>query len=359
LLEDRSVVWNARPENRQLPSLLQWLQIRCLTLKKNWTPPQQKMMRKAARYHAVWKMLIPTILILLALFGWEGFGQLEGRRLLDRVIQARTSDVPWIIAENASYRRWLNPLLQKVYAQAEKDNDRRKQANVGIALVVLGQGEKYRLTTLAPLDAGRIVEILVKETDPVKEGQVLLRLEDGPARQRVKEAESALSSARTLLAQSEDGAQRTVTEIAKQELANGLLKDRYEVAGQELERLNALAPGMVSQQQLVAARLQVQDNLVLYKNGRLKLDQLQKTYNSVTRRERENARTLVTMMESRVKQACDDLEECKLKAPQAGTVLRILAGPGEIVGGSERQPVILLACDNMGLDRVKVEPESR
>ena len=29
------------------------VQIRWLTQKKNWTPPQQKMMRKAGRYHAV------------------------------------------------------------------------------------------------------------------------------------------------------------------------------------------------------------------------------------------------------------------------------------------------------------------
>ena len=31
LLSDRAAVWNARPENRQLPSLLHWVQIRWLT----------------------------------------------------------------------------------------------------------------------------------------------------------------------------------------------------------------------------------------------------------------------------------------------------------------------------------------
>jgi eukaryotic-like serine/threonine-protein kinase len=38
LLADRAVVWNARPENRQLPSLSQWFRIRWLTAKKQWTP---------------------------------------------------------------------------------------------------------------------------------------------------------------------------------------------------------------------------------------------------------------------------------------------------------------------------------
>src|SRR5262249_14305367 len=47
LLADRAVVWNARPENRQLPSLLQWLQIRWYTRKRNWIPPQRKLMQRA------------------------------------------------------------------------------------------------------------------------------------------------------------------------------------------------------------------------------------------------------------------------------------------------------------------------
>ena len=43
LLADRAAVWNARPENRQLPSLLQWFNIQWWTQKNNWTPPQRKM----------------------------------------------------------------------------------------------------------------------------------------------------------------------------------------------------------------------------------------------------------------------------------------------------------------------------
>jgi hypothetical protein len=37
LLADRAGVWNTRPENRQLPSLWQWLSIRLLTQRKIWT----------------------------------------------------------------------------------------------------------------------------------------------------------------------------------------------------------------------------------------------------------------------------------------------------------------------------------
>ena len=62
LLTDRAAVWNARPENRQLPSLVQWLQVQCWTQKKDWTPPQRKMMRKATRYHVVRGMALGLLL---------------------------------------------------------------------------------------------------------------------------------------------------------------------------------------------------------------------------------------------------------------------------------------------------------
>ena len=69
LLSDRAAVWNTRPENRQLPSLLQWFQIRWLTRKKNWTPPQRKMMTKASRYHAVRGMALGLLLAVAAVTG--------------------------------------------------------------------------------------------------------------------------------------------------------------------------------------------------------------------------------------------------------------------------------------------------
>ena len=68
LLADRAEVWNARPENRQLPSLLQWLQIGWHTSKKNWTPPQRKMMGKAGKYHAVRVVVVAILVAILLVF---------------------------------------------------------------------------------------------------------------------------------------------------------------------------------------------------------------------------------------------------------------------------------------------------
>ncbi len=134
LLADRSAVWNARPENRQLPSLLQWQQITWLTQKKNWTPPQRKMMGKAVRLHVVRGLAIAAV-VLLGFFVWEGYGRLEARRLRDHLLEATTTDVPGIVKDMIPYRRWLDPLLHQAYAHAEKDNDPRKQLHTSLALL--------------------------------------------------------------------------------------------------------------------------------------------------------------------------------------------------------------------------------
>src|SRR5262249_56967961 len=48
-LADRAALWSARPENRRLPSVLEWANIRLLTRKREWTEPQRRMMRQAGR----------------------------------------------------------------------------------------------------------------------------------------------------------------------------------------------------------------------------------------------------------------------------------------------------------------------
>jgi eukaryotic-like serine/threonine-protein kinase len=141
LLADRAAVWNMRPENRQLPSLPQWLQIRCLTRKKRWTPPQRKMMRKATRYHVVRGFLITAVLLLAGLAGWEGYGRLRAQTLRDQLLRSPTPEVPGIIADMAFFRRWVDPLLEDARHQAEKDGDRRKQLHASLALAPVDQNQ--------------------------------------------------------------------------------------------------------------------------------------------------------------------------------------------------------------------------
>ncbi len=135
LLADRAAVWNGRPENRQLPSLVQWVRICWLVPAKKWTRPQRAMMRRASRYHVVRGLTLAALLALLAWSGYEGFGRLEARALRDRLLNANTADVPAVVADMSPYRRWLDPLLRESYGQAEAEGDSRKQLLASLALL--------------------------------------------------------------------------------------------------------------------------------------------------------------------------------------------------------------------------------
>jgi tetratricopeptide (TPR) repeat protein/energy-coupling factor transporter ATP-binding protein EcfA2 len=50
-LAERSALWQAKRENRYLPSALEWARIRFLTYRSKWTASEKEMMREAGRRH--------------------------------------------------------------------------------------------------------------------------------------------------------------------------------------------------------------------------------------------------------------------------------------------------------------------
>jgi eukaryotic-like serine/threonine-protein kinase len=49
------------------------------------------------------------------------------------LLDANTSEVPTIVDDMGSYRRWINPLLHEAYGKAEADKDARKQLHASLA----------------------------------------------------------------------------------------------------------------------------------------------------------------------------------------------------------------------------------
>jgi formylglycine-generating enzyme required for sulfatase activity len=141
LLADRAAVWNARPEHRQLPSLLQWLQIRWLTAKKNWTPPQRKMMRRAGRFHTIRGTVALLLLGFVSFAGWWKFGSLEARARLGNLLTAKTADVPEIIRGLKPYKHWAVPLLRERAAEADLDEGKRQRVALALLPVEAGQAD--------------------------------------------------------------------------------------------------------------------------------------------------------------------------------------------------------------------------
>jgi formylglycine-generating enzyme required for sulfatase activity len=162
LLADRAAVWNARPDNRQLPSLLQWLQIRWHTRKKNWTPPQRKMMGRAGRFHAVRGLVLALLLMVGTITALAIRDQVEGRRkgtyavgLVQAVLHADIPQTPAIIGEMAAYRKWIDPLLRDEYQKAPAHSRQRLHASLALLPVDAAQ-VRYLTERLLDADAGEV-----------------------------------------------------------------------------------------------------------------------------------------------------------------------------------------------------------
>jgi len=139
-LAERSSLWNAKPENRHLPSALEWASIRLLTRKKDWTDPQRKMMKRAGRVHGVRGVLTFALLTVGVLAGIAVRRQVVENRqaaqadfLVKRVLDADTPQVPDIVVAMRDYRRWVDSSLR---SELEKrSNDSRQKLHASLALL--------------------------------------------------------------------------------------------------------------------------------------------------------------------------------------------------------------------------------
>jgi formylglycine-generating enzyme required for sulfatase activity/energy-coupling factor transporter ATP-binding protein EcfA2 len=142
-LFDTSVTWNAKPENRFLPSWWENLNIRLFTDKKKWTEPQQKMMGKAGRVHGFRSAIAFAGLLLLISIGvvvrtqvakQQEVTRIEG--LVGRLVSAEPSQVPDIVKELDANPEVAATFLSPLVSQDAKTVDeKRAQLHARLALV--------------------------------------------------------------------------------------------------------------------------------------------------------------------------------------------------------------------------------
>ena len=138
LLVERAAIWNSRPENRQLPSFVEWANIRVLTKTKNWTEPQRKMMKRAGRVHGVRGSLTLALLSVGALAGIAVRRQVENQKdaraasLVERLLDADTPQVPDIVGAMRDYRPWVDPRLRSERAKGSDGSRRKLHASLAL-----------------------------------------------------------------------------------------------------------------------------------------------------------------------------------------------------------------------------------
>ena len=138
-LAERSASWDAKPENRQLPSPLEWARICLLTKRRDWTEPQRRMMKRAGRLHGVRSVLSFTLLSAGLLAGFAVRRQvIETQRanfaagLVQRVLDADTPHVPEIVVAMRDYRQLVDPSLRSELDKRSDDSHQKLHASLAL-----------------------------------------------------------------------------------------------------------------------------------------------------------------------------------------------------------------------------------
>ena len=178
LLADRALVWNARPESRQLPSPGQWLGIRRQTSSTEWTPAERKMMRAAARHHGLRAAALAVCLAIVCGAGLAFWSHAAEQRnathaagLVQQLDTADIAHVPTVVAELADYRRWADPLLRQSFDKAESDSHEKLHASLALLPVDPSQANFLcdRLLDADPHEVAVLIDALAPHKDGLTE----------------------------------------------------------------------------------------------------------------------------------------------------------------------------------------------
>jgi HlyD family secretion protein len=211
------------------------------------------------------------------------------------------------------------------------------------------------VAALSPLQPGRVADVPVAENDKVEQGAELLRLDDGIARSRLDEAESAVLLAQLQVVQARKGRDLHHSRVARQKATRDAMSSRIAAARRVRAHEETLAKtAVITESDRFVSDDKIREMEALERAEEERLAELEALDPEAEIRRTEYS---LKAAEARRDQAQQALDECRLKAPRPGTVLRILVGPGDVLAGQPGQPAMLFAADGPQVVRATVEQE--
>ena len=174
---------------------------------------------------------------------------------------------------------------------------------------------------------GRVAWIGVEKGDKVKQGQVLVRLEDQEFRAQVEQARGAAEAAKAFLRELQTGSRPQEIQQAQHNMDEAratLVNDKI-----NLERMQNLFQGGV------ASKQQLDDALAKYKSSQEHVDSLQQSYQLMhigpRQEEIDRAKGNLIQAQGQLAYAQSQLDATLIRAPVTGTILERTAEKGELV----------------------------
>ena len=255
------------------------------------------------------------------------------------------------------------------------------------------EAEVISLNAPLILDGDRIAQILVKEGDSVKAGQVIAildsrdRLQDtlGQAQEQVKVAQARLNQVQAGAKTGEIQAQQALMTRLEAELAGEIAAQNATIARwqsetrnaetefkrfQQLYRDGAISASSLDSKRLAAETAQAQLNEAIAAQNRTKetlqaqLDEAKANLNRIAEVrpvDVKAAQTEVDNAQAALKQAQTNLEQAYIRSPMTGRILKIQARVGEKIGesgiadlGKTDQMVVVAEVYQTDISKVKL-----
>jgi len=196
------------------------------------------------------------------------------------------------------------------------------------------------LVDLAPKVAGRVVEVLVREGDRVKAGDVLVKLDLGETAIAVERDRRGLESSQARYSDLAAGSRTAEIKAAEEEVADR--RAAVALAKPELERqVSLLTKKVGTQREVDVARANLDRAEASLK---ISLERLHLAQEGFRKFQTEQARFDVDRAKSVLKQSETVAKESEIRAPADAVVLHRMAEPGLLLGPGS--PALTLAFAN-------------
>ncbi|MFM1655579.1 efflux RND transporter periplasmic adaptor subunit [Brevibacillus sp. B_LB10_24] len=197
-----------------------------------------------------------------------------------------------------------------------------------IPLLAAGIAEANREAVLSFGVSGKIAAVNVEKGSRVSEGQLLASLDAGSFQQAAAAADGQVQEASARKSQTMKGASEEA--IAQQRLSIESAIQKWDKAAEELDQKEKLfAGGAISQSELDDARRAKQQAQISVKNEQISLDKMLKGAEAA---DIASANASVQRAASEAAQARKTLQDAKIIAPFAGSVVEVTQQAGELTG---------------------------
>ncbi len=164
-LRETTKLWNAKRENRRLPTLRESIAIGTLTQRSDWSEPQREMMRAAGRHHTFRSIAIVCIMATMGLLGLHLHGSTHSEGLVEKLVAAETNQLlPTIKSITPYYRRWTDDLLREKLSDSAVDSN--EQFRTRLALLPVDESQVEHILKVLPtadLETAIVIRNTLKE----------------------------------------------------------------------------------------------------------------------------------------------------------------------------------------------------